>query len=249
VTIPVALSCLSICIALLALSVAAANFRLSRFPHARFFPNVFSRVDGSSAKSSMWFEVEVESWGLPIWDAKLMLEGQYLEGEGPGRFSVQFQPVGTIPQPMNAGQVGKWRLNAKEIDDPHMTSGWRKLGFSDLPHERVRVILFGSGNREVGRLKSKAFPLYFQAFDSINGKPTPRKPNRRQRKEWRRMLRENPKTAAHLGYANRQKQAVWLSSAADRFRVKIPPRLLEWYVGKEPGADRGMVEFTRTRKR
>lgn len=229
--LPVALSCVSICIAIAAFTVAYRNFRLSRFPHARFFPKVSSNDEGT------YFEVEIESWGLPIWDAVLYLEGQYEQGEGPGRLQMQFRPNGAIPQPMNAGQVGKWKLEASTIDSGGMTPGWRKLGFSDLPHARVNVVLYGSGEREVARLKSKDFPNYFSAFDTLNKNPTPRKPTKSERREWKETLNQNPNLKRSLAYDARVVRANKCSALAAKYRIKLPPALVKLYVGNELSRD------------
>jgi hypothetical protein len=104
---PILLSGISICIAIAAFTVALRNFRLSRFPHVRLVFDIHYGASIENPKGDHFFFVEVESWGLPIYDTKVVLEADYRLGFHPeiGRYSVELSPVGTRPNPMNAGQV------------------------------------------------------------------------------------------------------------------------------------------------
>src|SRR4051794_37931981 len=71
-----ALPAISICIPLLALTVAIINLRLSRFPHvrAKFRSSTSTNVNRAPGVDESRFEAEVESWGLPIWDMQVEVE-------------------------------------------------------------------------------------------------------------------------------------------------------------------------------
>lgn len=166
---PIALASLSICIALAAFTVAFLNFRLSRFPHVRLTFRVYAQ--GGPEGVGTFFDVEVDSWGLPIWDMKVRLEGDY-RGDycrELGQYAVEFEPVGSIPNPMNPGQVAKFRLAQEFVQ--RINSGTtfdRKYGLSDLPPNRVAVCVYGSGERLIKRVSADKFKQYgFWSFDTL----------------------------------------------------------------------------------
>ena len=176
-TVPVALSLFGICIALTALTIAFLNFRFSRFPHVRVKCKIYSNADHQSnpPKSEDRFDVTVLSFGLPIWDMRVMLVANYCGDEYDpqmGFYYLELVPVCDIPNPMNAGQVAMFRTSKTAVQGGGFQ---RKLGMSDLPLDRVAIVVYGSGEREIKRISSERFPFAFRDFDSLNGKPTRRK--------------------------------------------------------------------------
>lgn len=168
--LPIVLSSLGICIAIGAFAVAFLNFRLSRFPSARVNVNTYSRQSKQHDVFDHFFDVEVESRGLPIYDMKVYLEADY---RGPfckqlGLYKIPLISVGTLPNPMNAGQVAKFRTMKADVQKlDHTTTFNRGWGLSDLPPERVAVCVYGSGERLVKRYTAKNFAYDFTTFDTL----------------------------------------------------------------------------------
>jgi hypothetical protein len=168
---PVAVSLLSLTVAICAFSIAARNFYLSRFQHVRCtFATGMTQMTGSD-ESNTHFDVEVESWGLPIWDMKVVLEAEYRCEFGVPVYTttLQLAPVGTLPNPMNAGQVAKFRATNAEIQKGDKV--WnlnRTMGLSDLPAERVLLRVYGSAERCIRTYTRAAFGYSFVMLDAIN---------------------------------------------------------------------------------
>jgi hypothetical protein len=177
-TLPVALSMLSIVIAICAFSVAARNFYLSRFQHVRCFFGTHMTSDAEFPNGELIFTCEVESWGLPVWDMKVVLEVAYR-----GRYGVQFgqvnttlEPVGSLPNPLNAGQVAKFRLTRARVVE--MLKGKRTRGISDLPAEDVWVCIYGSAERRISYYNRAFFGYKFSWFDSVDAAESERQAKR-----------------------------------------------------------------------
>jgi len=106
-----------------------------------------------------------------------------------GTYSVELNPVGTRPNPMNAGQVVKFQTTAEMVQEcetliPKQPRTW---GISDLPEERVTLVVYGSGGREVKRVTSDAFGTGFWHFDCKHPDRVADKWKRRLSR-WRRIL-------------------------------------------------------------
>ena len=109
-----AISCLSVCIAIAAFVVAFWNFRLSRFPHVRLRVHCHYSMNERAPKGDYFLDVEVENWGLPIYDLKVAIEAEYMPGEAPwAHFSAGLDSIGTLPNPVNPGQVGRSAAHKK----------------------------------------------------------------------------------------------------------------------------------------
>lgn len=178
VLLPFVLSSLSICIAVAAFTVGFLNFRLSRFPHVRAIVNCATVTDHelTPPKTETRLEIEVESWGLPIWDMYAKLEGLYQRGEASmGLLQVVMPPVGNRPQPMAPGQVAKFRVSHEDIERGLKQWGTRAVGFSELPSERVSIAIYGSGGRLIKRIGRRKFPFHFKSFDCLKNS-TPMEP-------------------------------------------------------------------------
>jgi hypothetical protein len=189
----VGLATLSICIAVAAFSVAFRNFRLSRYPHVRLVFNIYYSKGIENPQGAYNFDVEVESWGLPIWDVKVMLVADHSMGYEPpnGTSAIELVPVGTLQNPMNAGQVVKFRTTAGRVQG---TEAWgvnkphpdrRHYGMSDLPEERVALVVYGSGERVVKRVTSAWFGEQFWMWDVKKNDALQAK-YKRQQSKWRR---------------------------------------------------------------
>src|SRR5262245_6060911 len=124
ITLSIVLSLIGICIALWALIVAIVNVRLSRFPHVRLKLHLYHGQSIDAPQPDSYMDVEVESWGLPIYDLTLYLCAKYERGEaGSSEIKVGLKRVGTCPNPMNAGQVAKFQIRAGWMkNDPMMTT-------------------------------------------------------------------------------------------------------------------------------
>jgi hypothetical protein len=151
---------ISMIIALCALSVTFCNVYLSRFPHVSVkFLSAYESGPEFPYGESM-FIMEVESWGLPIWDMKVYLEIESGDGiAGYGRSKIQPETLGTLPNPMNAGQVAKFRcLGSKPTS----------FDWMDKPENALRrfsVAIYGSGDREIKRYSADKFESAFMRFD------------------------------------------------------------------------------------
>jgi hypothetical protein len=217
-TIPVALSLLSLTVAICAFGVAATNFYLSRFQHVRckFATTAFRSADSEQLETR--FEVEVESWGLPIWDLKVVLEAEYRCEFGVSAYktTLQLAPVGTLPNPMNAGQVAKFRATKAEIQEgDKIFNHVRTMGLSDLPAERVLLRIYGSAERCIRTYTRAVFGYGFVMLDAI-------KPGEADKQGARFNTRR--KRAFHWmrSKVRRVKQPFPVPSTLDRTRVKPP---------------------------
>src|SRR5260221_467256 len=139
--VPLVLSCLSISIAVCAFLVGYRNFRLSRFPHARIVPDCFHR-QSIKGPPDHYLEVEIESWGLPIYDLKVVLEVDFAENR---RVNFRLAALGTVPNPTNAGQVVKFQLSGRAVKEALTKRSFESMGISDLPLGSVRIAVYGSG--------------------------------------------------------------------------------------------------------
>lgn len=169
-TIPIALSSLSLTVAICAFSVAARNFYLSRYQHVRGVFQAYKYTDAESGNFEFFFDVEIESWGLPVWDMKVKLEMFYNNefGVDTELYTLELQAIGSLPNPMNAGQVAKFRAMRGELkvgDDRHHYV--RTMGVSDLPLERVLIRVYGSAERLIREFNRADFGLTFVSFDPI----------------------------------------------------------------------------------
>jgi hypothetical protein len=202
ITLPVTLSVLSLVVAICAFSVAARNFYLTRFQHVRCVIDSSMISDAEFPQGEMILTVEVESWGLPVWDTKVALEVLYEgDGAGIGKYACVFQPVGSLPNPLNAGQVAKFRLTRTRFRQG-FAMAHRTKGVSDLPAERVYLCVYGSAERRITFYNRAMFGWTFSWFDSIDANLSSREAKRYD--NWfkltlfrirQRILRQRPMTS------------------------------------------------------
>jgi hypothetical protein len=177
---------IGVTISVIAVTVALLNLRLSRFPHVRVrmkvFQESFVRIDlrttklpYTAPKGNVIFEVEVISLGLPIYEMTVTLEAWWQEFNVPmqgdekrhqgGRLILKLAPVGTVSQPMNAGQSAKFRARQpREGEVERFVSD--NVFFWKAPN-RVSVCVYGSGERLVKRVRGWRFPRGFSALDAL----------------------------------------------------------------------------------
>lgn len=169
--LPITLSLLSICIAIAAFTVAFRNLYLSRYPHVRTRIETYHTNDKEYPNGETLFDVEVESYGLPIWDMRVVLQADYQEAlPHIGMLKLEVEPVGSRPNPMNPGQVAKFRLThsgVRELDLIVLTKVKRPCGISELPPDKVQLLIFGSGERLIKRIGRKEFDFGFNRFDEL----------------------------------------------------------------------------------